>query len=1299
MGAENEENTKHAFADWRAAYARITPNAADAGSNPPQGENVVFALRALLHPALRPFLFDPTLEIDETYPGLDEYARALLETPEGVAALAKLGRDDVDALYEAALVAASTGAHTPRVDADAPAAVGAIWGSLYLTARQAAVPCRVRAAWDDAARKNTTHWPAPRPLRAVSAELENAGHVALAAALAALRNSPSGLPEALRPEGIVWDLCLPGEVDALAQNAQGDSLQLPLALAFLSLLTNTPLPATWAATGALASNNRLDENGCGVAIRSVGFVDAKARALEILGPKHRFLVPAESSETGVITSSTTRVPARGLAEAFGQIVRAGETPVFAPRPLVPSPPGGTTAKAMACFVFEAGRDFQKERETLARGVLARFTDSIDATRDAWGNTVFWVRFPAAEAAIEAALAVKQNSGCFVPWPLPDGYFKRPSEQAIGTLARVGIAVDAGRDGADILWETNAKPRAEAVARAAAPGQTLVDCGEEWQTQNQTGGEPSYRLALLGRFRLLHLAPPVSLHAASMRSEPRAASDDKPGGALLDACSHNLPTETAPLIGRDAELGRLLGLLTGKFRAPLVTLTGGSGVGKTRLALEAAARTAPFFAGGLWLAPTGGAQSEDDLAARIADAMEIRLHLGTGGDNRTATPGDTLTDQVLHRVHQIGKPVLLVLDSAEAAPDAVQAFLSKVAQSGAPVTCLVTALAPLGALGEVPVPVEPLGVPLAPLSESPATDADDQRVQAAVLQSAAGAFFLSRAGRAPQTGEWKFALSVCRALRGVPLALLLVAAQTPFLSYEQIAPQFAPPVSSVANAGLIGSTAPAAAPIVVRSAFRSVYALLSPDEQTLLRRIAPLLTYDRESISGGASRAGWTREAAFAVSQMDKEDASDALTGLQNRGLLTQHSFQNRAYYTCLPVIAEWALNLLERDETEAKTALEAHARFFLRLAREKARFWDTPDETAAFDELHTQRHQLRAVAAYLQETDRPAFLRFVADTGSFLRYRGMVREWRDWPRRAVRFIELGGGALDDAPTREAALCFARLYQFCAINALDAGDVNDILAYAQSGLRIAREANHRRDSGDLLNLRAIAHGKLNQDELALADWREARALFETIGNKRGIVTVLNSEGKFWERREQWDAARACHEEQQEICRRTHDTRGLCYALGNLGCNAFFRNNAEEAQTYLNEQLTLARQLKDAEAMANALINLGDVLDSLCNAPGPAVPILALSEQIFAKLYHPTEKEAAKYLARIAPLCGESNIELWRRDFARRTLAELVATAPPLPHHLILPTDGSGKSEFFLPQRQNAGENRGVRAEDG
>jgi predicted ATPase len=188
------------------------------------------ARRILEHPVLQPWHDDPLRTLGGVYPSLDaltEIAQARPESEEST--------------------------------------VGTLWGALYLPAEGSAVPVQVRAARTP----DVETLVAARPL---SPEVERSAQAAWEAARKLLPESGSGLCYDIEAEGIDSEL---------AAAVAGDSLGLPLALAFWSALTEKPLPDNLGATGAIQGDR----------IAPVGWVEAKRDALSQRGV--RTLAPGE----------------------------------------------------------------------------------------------------------------------------------------------------------------------------------------------------------------------------------------------------------------------------------------------------------------------------------------------------------------------------------------------------------------------------------------------------------------------------------------------------------------------------------------------------------------------------------------------------------------------------------------------------------------------------------------------------------------------------------------------------------------------------------------------------------------------------------------------------------------------------------------------------------------------------------------------------------------------------------------------------------------------------------------------
>ncbi|WP_242427592.1 BTAD domain-containing putative transcriptional regulator, partial [Streptomyces sp. Root431] len=205
----------------------------------------------------------------------------------------------------------------------------------------------------------------------------------------------------------------------------------------------------------------------------------------------------------------------------------------------------------------------------------------------------------------------------------------------------------------------------------------------------------------------------------------------------------LPARLTSFIGRDGELGALA---AGWADRRLVTLTGPGGVGKTRLALEAAET---FEGGPVHVAELASVREESSVAAAVLSALGAReTQLWNGPAVAEATgPKDALAHLV---EYCSGRRMLLVLDNCEhvigAAAELAQTLLTRCPG----VTVLATSREPLGVPGEVLSPLGPLpvGMALRLLGERGAAARPGFRV-----------------GDDPEAAE-----EVCRRLDGLPLAI-------------------------------------------------------------------------------------------------------------------------------------------------------------------------------------------------------------------------------------------------------------------------------------------------------------------------------------------------------------------------------------------------------------------------------------------------------------------------------------------------------------------------------------------------
>ena len=213
--------------------------------------------------------------------------------------------------------------------------------------------------------------------------------------------------------------------------------------------------------------------------------------------------------------------------------------------------------------------------------------------------------------------------------------------------------------------------------------------------------------------------------ASVPRRSRGPVDDVAASAPPGLRPTALPTPPTPLVGREVEVAELTARLTAAD-ARIVTLTGIGGVGKSRLALEAAARAAVAFPDGVAWVPL--AAVTDPTVVISAVGRGVGLPGGQGMDTPVAVAA------ALQHVR-----LLLVVDNLEHLLDAA-ADLGQLLERCPGVVLLATSRAALRLRGEQEHPVQPLALPRR-----------SARAQE-VAGSPAGALFLARARSvAPASG--------------------------------------------------------------------------------------------------------------------------------------------------------------------------------------------------------------------------------------------------------------------------------------------------------------------------------------------------------------------------------------------------------------------------------------------------------------------------------------------------------------------------------------------------------------------
>jgi predicted ATPase/transcriptional regulator with XRE-family HTH domain len=432
----------------------------------------------------------------------------------------------------------------------------------------------------------------------------------------------------------------------------------------------------------------------------------------------------------------------------------------------------------------------------------------------------------------------------------------------------------------------------------------------------------------------------------------------------DATRRILPSPLTQLIGRDNELAGIVAMLQSRSLR-VVTIIGPGGIGKTRLASEAALRLGSAFADGACFVPlavTRDAAFVPALIAREIGLASIRKPV----------------EEAL-RDHLRDREMLLVLDTFEHVLPAA-AFVAELAVACPRLTFLVTSRAPLRIRGEHEVVLPPLAVP-----GIGADPGELDRYPAATL-------FLERArGVRPDLSvDSESAASIaliCRRLDGLPLALELAAVRLRHLPLAAIQAALEHRLNL-----LVGG--PRDLPLrlqTMRDAIAWSHDLLAPREQRLFRAL---------SVFAG----GWTLSAAEWIFNESREGLLEEMTALVDNNLVAidQRSV-GEPRFQMLDVIREFAA---EQAEAHAEThALgRGHGDYFENLAEAAEREQGGAAQESWYARLQLEQDNMRAALGWAIQRDEGLLAQRLAGAlWLYWRRHGDYTEGRLWLDRALAF--------------------------------------------------------------------------------------------------------------------------------------------------------------------------------------------------------------------------------------------------------------------------------------------------------
>ncbi len=622
----------------------------------------------------------------------------------------------------------------------------------------------------------------------------------------------------------------------------------------------------------------------------------------------------------------------------------------------------------------------------------------------------------------------------------------------------------------------------------------------------------------------------------------------PAGAPLERRLTNVPRQLTSFVGRLTEMDRVKAALAG---SALVTLTGAGGVGKTRLAIQAAADLLPQLPHGTWLVDLAPLTDPDDVPQAVAATLDLREQAGR-----------TVLDALANYLRP--KRALLLLDNCEHLLTAAASLAEYLLRESPGLRILATSREGFGISGEALLAIPPLAVPAPHATPAPEALAAYEAIRlfadraAAVLPD----FALSTRNAAAVA-------EICRRLDGIPLAIELAAARAHSMAVDEIAARLDDRFRLLTG----GSRTALPRHQTLRGALDWSHQLLSNGERVLLRRLAVF--------SGGFTLHAL--EHIGAGGEVAEHDVAGVLARLVERSLVVfDPSVTGEPRYRLLETIRQYAQGKL-LDSDEADTIRAAKLEYYLTLAEQAETFLRGPAQMVWLARLGIEHDNLRAALAWsLTKPDRGhAGLRLAQALQWFWFLRGPVDEGRRWLERAL------SSPVADAATRAKALAGLGML------AWRADDFARAQAVLEESLALSRELKD--ESTMAFALHHLAHVRLMIGALprVVEGFEESVSRFRRSGDTWGTAWSLRCLGDNLRGQGVTAQAEARLEESLTLFRRVGDQLLIGHVLFSLGAIAAERGDYERANALMEETQAIWYEADDKYNIAGVHRELGNV----------------------------------------------------------------------------------------------------------
>jgi predicted ATPase/DNA-binding CsgD family transcriptional regulator len=692
---------------------------------------------------------------------------------------------------------------------------------------------------------------------------------------------------------------------------------------------------------------------------------------------------------------------------------------------------------------------------------------------------------------------------------------------------------------------------------------------------------------------------------------------------MTSIDHNLPPQPTPFIGRQEELADL-GKLLLEPSCRLLTLTGPGGIGKTRLAIQAAEQVLESFPDGVSFVPLQPVSSIDFLIPAIAEALKLSFH-------SSESPRDLL----LNALRQ--KHLLLILDNFEHLLEASE-LIPAMLEAAPRLKVLVTSREVLELQEEWVRPIAGLTYP-------------EETWLGEIETYSAVQLFTERARRV-QAGfslarDRECAVRICQLVQGMPLAIELAAAWLSSLSCPQVA-------AEIQNSLDFLATSLRNLPERhrnLRAVFEQSWKMLSETQREVYKRL---------SIFQG----GFERQAAQFVASADLL----SLHALVDKSLLRLTPYGR---YEIHAVLRQFAQEKLAERAAGYDETRRSHCDYYAAFLEQQEVELKGTGQAQALAAIEVEIDNLRvAWRAAVEEGNQAAVRRSMGGLLIYYHARAFFEEGTGvFHRAASRWEESSSPLLGDLFLHEAWFeavigrgpAAAYLYEQ-GLEFIPGDQWRPTTPMALVGLtflnwmipekgwmtekarpafqhvlsRCEQDGDRWGEAWMLYGLGMLAHHEDNDLQECERLMQRSAERFQRHGDLWASTFPLHHLGILYERQEKYLEARSIFHETLAICRQIGDAGGIEFALGQLSSLAAHEQDYAQSWQYLMDALRLAYRIQRDLSMTFHLFGVGELLSELGHT--------SRSVEVFAFLY------------KFAPYEGV-------REYVQQPLDRLRAKLPP------------------------------------